>query len=268
MEINDIKQNLYKAGFSEKESAIYSCLLELGGAYPSKIAEKTGINRSTVYKILLELSIKGLVTEIEKSKKLFYQIEKPQKMISYAKNRIALAEDGLEKIKRIIPSIEGIFGSHENKPQVRYFEGEEGILNIYSEHINVKKPYEMLAMSNANSLFKILDTDFFINYRKAKETVGITTRGLLPDTLENRGFNKIAYEQLGINKKYWPHMKFVPIDKYILVEGEITLFDNDKVSIVNFKDGLINGTVIKDRVIFDMMKIFFELSWNSSDIKE
>ena len=83
MKIKDMTllKKLEKVGLSDKESLIYASLLELGGAYPSKIAEYTGLNRSTVYMILLQMSVKGIVNEIEKKNKQFYQIEKPSKLV-------------------------------------------------------------------------------------------------------------------------------------------------------------------------------------------
>jgi sugar-specific transcriptional regulator TrmB len=89
-----------KIGLTDKESAVYSTLLELGGAYPSKIAEKTKINRSTVYKILLDLSVKGLVSEIQKKGKLFYQIENPDKLARYLKDKVTIANDQFEKAQK------------------------------------------------------------------------------------------------------------------------------------------------------------------------
>ena len=76
MENEAITRHLEKIGLNDKSALIYSTLLTMGGAYPSALADATRINRSTVYKILLDLSIKGLVTEIERSKKLYYQILK------------------------------------------------------------------------------------------------------------------------------------------------------------------------------------------------
>jgi len=67
----DFLKKLEKSGLSDKEALVYLSLLELGGAFPSKIAEYSGLNRSTVYMVLLNLSVRGLVNEIEKKNKFF-----------------------------------------------------------------------------------------------------------------------------------------------------------------------------------------------------
>ena len=65
----DLVQQLEKSGFTNKEALVYVTVLELGGAFPSRIAEYSGLRRSTVYNVLVTLSVRGLVNEIKKKKK-------------------------------------------------------------------------------------------------------------------------------------------------------------------------------------------------------
>lgn len=256
---------LEKAGFSDKEALVYVSLLELGGAFPSRIAKYSGLNRTTVYKILLNLSVRGLVNEIEKKNKLFYQIEKPENVLRYARTRVTLAEDSVEAVKKILPEIDGIYHATQNKPKVTYYEGVDGVLAIYRDQISGVKPYEMVAFANANELKRFLPVEFFVNYVKTKAEIGITTRGLIPDTPEDRKFNTLVYRD--IDKKYWPAMKFIPQDKFPLT-GEITIYGDNKVSIVNFQKDQMTGIIIEDAAIHGMLRTVFELSWNSTGVKE
>ncbi len=264
MQIEQIKKQLHRIGLTNKESAVYSTLLELGGAYPSKIAEKTKINRSTVYKILLDLSIKGLVNEIDKSKKLFYQIENPNKLTRHLKDKVLIVQDQLEVAQKIVPEIEGLFNMFANKPKVSYFEGEEQVVQIYEDHLDVKKPYEMLAWANTTYLQDLLKLDFFLRYRKTKEKTGITTRGIVPDTEFDQEFVNKTYKDIYIEEKYWPVMKYIPHREFSF-EGEITIYSDDKVSIVNLNKNHFTGTIIQDKTIYNMMKMIFELSWKGAD---
>jgi sugar-specific transcriptional regulator TrmB len=260
-------KKLEKAGFNDKESLVYLALLELGGAFPSRIAEYTSLNRSTVYKILLNLSVRGLVNEIEKKNKLFYQIEKPQKLVRYSEDKIRMAEESLDMVKNILPNIENLYSSFEERPKITYYEKEEGILQIYQDHISVDKPYEMLAWANAHELIELLPKKFFDNYVKTKEKIGITTRGILSDTKENRAFNGIRYNDT--KEKIIPFLRFVP-DEFFPKStlGEITIYGDKKVSIVNFERDKMVGTVIEDASIHKIMKMIFELSWQSKLLNE
>ena len=267
LEIDQLKSRLERTGLNDKEASVYSALLELGGAHPSKIAEETKLNRSTVYKILLDLSVKGLISEIQKKGKLFYQVENPEKLTRYLKDKVTIANDHLEKANKLIPEIEGLFSLFADKPKVSYFEGQESVMQIYADHLNVKKPYEMVAWANTTYLKDLLKLDFFLHYRKTKEKLGITTRGIVPDTAYDKNFVDNTYKNIGLPEKYWPIMKYIPHTDFSF-QGEITIYSDDKVSIVNLNKNHFTGTVIQDKTIHNMMRMIFELSWKGADVYE
>ena len=263
---NVILQNkLEKAGFNEKETKVYVSLLELGGAYPSRIAEYSGLNRSTVYKVLLNLSIRGLVNEIEKGKKLFYQIEKPEKILRHATNQVKTAEDNLEKAKEIVPEIEGLFGILKNHPKVTYYEGVDGLLSIYEDMLNVSNPYEMLAFSRADELESFFSKEFFDKWVKAKVEKNITTRAIVPDIQKNREYSARLFKNAP--DKFWPKIRFIPADKFMF-SGEIVIYGDSKLALVNFEKSQMTGLIVEDKGLHSAMRTIFELSWNSSLVKE
>ncbi len=260
---SSIQSKLNKLGLTDKEASIYSALLHLGGAYPSKIAEVTKINRSTVYKILLDLSVKGLVNEIEKKNKIFYHVEHPQRITRYLKDRVKISQDQLEKAESTIPTLESIYAFSAHKQKVTYFEGFDGILQVFEDHINVDKPYEMLAWSNTEYLENFMQHELSVTYRKAKEKKRIHTRGIVPASDHGSAFILEKYKQIGVSEKYWPELRFVSKDQF-LVHGEITVYGEDKISIVNLNPDSMTGTIIQDKAIHDMMRMIFELSWKGA----
>jgi len=177
-------------------------------AYPSRIAGATKLNRSTVYKILLELSVKGLVAEIKRGKKLFYQIEKPEKLVRAARMQSDIAHEAYEKTRELIPEIDGIFATNPNKPIIRYFNDADGIASIYEEMVSKKKKYEMLSFSHGQAFKNYLPTKVLHTFVKAKERIGITTRAIVPDTEENRRYNAEVFA--GLKKNVWPDIRYVP----------------------------------------------------------
>jgi len=255
---HDLPATLEKIGLSEKEALIYASLISLGGAFPTQIAEHAKLNRTTVYKILLGLSIKGLVNEIKKKNKIFYQVEKPEKLLRYAKSQVTLAQDRVEKTEKLIPDFEGLYSAFTNKPKILYFEGLDGILSIYEDQISGAKKYEMLAFSNASELENIFPAKFFENYRRSKEEIGITTRGIIPDTEKDKTFVPRLYE--GYKEEIIPKAKYVPSAEFSF-KGEITIYSDNKVSIVNLNKEQLTGLIIEDETIHNMMRMIFELSW-------
>lgn len=260
--IPDLQNSFTKMGLSEKESLVYAALLSMGGAFPSKIAEETKLNRSTVYKILLDLSVKGLVNEIERKNKLYYQVEKPDRLMRYVKSQVTIANDNLETAEKLIPEIEGIYSHFSNKPKITYYEGHEGVLSIYEDHINVKKGYEMLAIAYASDLEVVLPPKFFEHYRRSKERLGITTRGIVTDSPLNQTFNERLYGNF--RAEIIPNIRFIPGIEFPF-KGEMTIYGTSKVSIVNFDHTIRTGIIIEDKTIYNMMRTIFELAWKGAE---
>ncbi len=253
-----ITHNLTKSGFSEKTALVYSYLLTKGGAYPSKISEATHLNRSTVYKILTDLSVKGLVTEIDRHNKLFYQVERPTRLLKYAEERKNSAVHDFEKVQKMIPEIEWLYSSNPRKPRIRFFENMEGLMSIFDDHVNFTKPYEMLGFANTAELEKFVTPEFLRKYTKKKERARITTRGIVPDSPADLTYNQRMYK--GIKKNIWLNLRYIPKDQFPF-NGEITIYGEDRVSIINFnKEGLV-GIIIEDKAIHEMMTRIFELAW-------
>lgn len=259
---DSIVQHLQKTGLGEKASIVYTTLLEMGGAYPSALAHETKLNRSTIYKILLDLTVKGLVTEIEKGKKLFYQVEKPEKLLRFAKMQHEISAEAYEKTKALMPDLEGLFQITPNKPKIRYFQDMDGVRSIFEDHISGQwKKYEMLGFANTTELEQIAGLEYLRAYAKRKETLGITTRGIVPDSMTDKTYTERVYK--GIKKNIWLKLRYIPKDQFPF-NGEITIYGTDRVSIFNFDEKHLVGIIIEDKAIHDMMVRIFELAWKGA----
>ncbi|PIR94043.1 hypothetical protein COT97_03500 [Candidatus Falkowbacteria bacterium CG10_big_fil_rev_8_21_14_0_10_39_11] len=259
MEINEqLINNLRRIGLTQKEALVYSVLFELGGAYPSKVAELAKLNRSTTYKILEQLVLKGVVAELQKGKKLYYQVENPKKLEQFTAEQVRKAKNRAERVKGLIPDLQALYSLVPNKPKVKFFEGKKEILQLYEDHIEQKGKYEMLGISNTAELQKVLPQDFFRHYVKEKEKLGITSRGILPDREKDKSYNQTIYK--GVEARFKPKLKFIP-KKDFSYKSEITIYGQDKVSIVNFAEGDYVGVIIENKDLHNMMRMIFELAW-------
>ena len=268
MQIKDqiLVKKLEKTGFTDKEALIYVSLLELDGAFPSRIAQYSGLKRATAYDVLTALTIRGLVNEIEKKNKLFYQIEKPEKILRYAQNQADKALGAVANTKELIPEISSLFNSFKNNSKVTYYEGLDGILSMYEDMVNVTKPYEMFIYSKANDLVPYGITDKFIkNYMERKIKIGITTHTLVPDTSENR--NHLSIYPKNTPDKFYPKIKYIAPDKFDF-NGEVIMYGDSKVAIINYSENKLMGVMMEDKAINKVMRMIFELSWNSTLVRE
>ncbi len=256
-----LKEEIRSLGLNEKEAIIYVALLEIGGAYPSKIAEAIKMNRTTTYAILTDLAVKGLVSELKRRNKLYYQIEKPNKLLRYTKERVRIAEDAADKAEKIIPELEGLFSLTPNKPKIRFFEGYPEVLGIHEDHTNVEKRYEQMAWANGKAIAEFLPADLRKKYLAKKASLKITTRVILPNTPEDRKYKEITYKSTP--KNIWPERKYVSADKFPY-PAEITIYGTNKISILNFSQEKPVGIIIEDQIIHDMMVMIFNLSWKGA----
>jgi len=258
-----IIEKIQKIGLSEKEAKIYLYLLSINGGYPSKVANGTRINRSTTYKILTSLSIKGLATEIERGKKIFYQPEPIKKLERYTEYQIERAKNAKEEVIKIIPELEHIFSSSEN-PKVLFYKGKEQVIEAYLEHVKVEKPYKMTAFVNVQYIKQFLPEKVFTFYKKEKERIGITARGITSSNPYSYKFLKDTHS--GLKKSIQPELRFIAEDIFSF-SAEMTMFAENKVSIVKFDEANPIAIIIEDKMVHDMMNMLFEFIWKSASEK-
>lgn len=259
MEISGVLQKqLVESGLSDKASRVYAFLLTEGGAYPSAIATRTKLNRSTTYKVLAELSIQGLVNEIERGKKLYYTAESPQKVVRLAKRKAETALDAAARAEHLLPDLIARYESRGLRPHIRYFEGYDAILSIYEDQVQKTKPYEMLAIANSADVLSYLPEKFYAKYRKSKLANKITTRGILP--IDPRSTQIVDDLYGGFPKALKPRVRYLEPSKFPL-SGEVVIYRSDRVSIVELSDGHISGIIIEDAGFNTMMRSIFELAW-------
>jgi len=261
----NLVKSLQKTGFTDKEALVYVSLLELGGAYPSRIAEYSGLKRATTYNMLTTLSIRGLVNEIEKRNKIFYQVDKPQKLLQFSGSQIQMAKDSYEKAEKILPDIESLFSLLGDKPKVLFFEGPDTVVNICKDQTSSGGNFELIGFSNAKKFKDIMTPAQMKDFVAAKDRLNIFTRGINPDTPEDRAYGKTVFE--GIRKELWPKVRYMPKEKFPY-EGEITMYSKNKIAITKLGGPNIIGVIIEDKMIHDMMKMIFELAWGSPEVKD
>ncbi len=109
-------------GLSNIESKVYLSLIEIGLSTASKIAEKSGIHRRTVYDALETLIEKGLVSFVVESNRKYYQAEDPKRFLD-------ILEDKKSNFEKILPELLEKKGSNKDNQEVTVFRGKKGLKN-------------------------------------------------------------------------------------------------------------------------------------------
>lgn len=134
-------QVLKEFGLSENESVVYQAALQLGETSPYAIAKETGVPRTTVYAVLTDLALKGLI-ELESATGLMKQQTKVK-----AKNPSALREilwkkrESLIKqevdILEILPYLKKEYLKDETNADFQFFPGMDGANKVMFDYDDV-----------------------------------------------------------------------------------------------------------------------------------
>lgn len=241
-----LKKSLISIGFSEKEVDVYIALLALGKGTVSEIARKANINRTTGYDILNTLVNEGLASISGKEPKQEYIAESPDKIRDILNGRLQKEQESLKLAENLIPQLKSIHNV-SGRPQVRFYEGEEGLIQVYEDTLTSHEPIR--AYATIEEMHRALPRYFPAYYRR-RAGKGIVARGILPKTPG-------AIERSKHNKEEAREVALIPPDKYYF-SPEICIYDN-KVMIASWREKL--GIIIESAEFTDAMKKIFELAW-------
>lgn len=248
MNINnfELQKSLLSLNFTEKEASVYLALLALGKGTVSQIARKANITRTHGYNILDTLISKGLVNISGKEPKQEYTAESPNKIKDLLKNEIKKQEEFLKQADTIIPKLQSIYNT-KDRPQIRFYEGSEGLKQIYEDTLTAKG--EILAYASVEDTQATLP-EYFPNYYFRRADKNIPIKAIFPDSPEARELTKL-------NKIQKRETALVPPQEFSF-SPEINIYNN-KVMIASWREKL--GITIESSEISDAMKKIFKLAW-------
>lgn len=246
--MEDVKQALAELGLAPKEGDTYLAMLELGPASVQDIAKKAGINRTTTYVMLEGLKKHGLVSTFERGKKTMFAAENPQALVEILtrqSNEIAAKKNKLEES---LPRLLAIFNTVDDKPKVRFLEGEEPLREVMQKISRVEtEVWEMFAVDEflIDALKK-----FQTNESRANIPRRIKTRALVT---VKPGFQVPYFDRKNteIRALDWNVHQFT---------GDIAIHD-DQAYIFVYK-GKFSAIAIQSKEIVEILRALYEMAWS------
>ncbi|EKE21162.1 MAG: Transcriptional regulator, TrmB [uncultured bacterium] len=229
-------------GFTEKEAQIYLALLSFRRATAYLVHQKSGLKKATAYVILEELVKKGFVLKIPQNRKSFYIAKSPTECIK-------IFQEKLNEAKDMLPELLAIQKKDEEKVSVSYFEGIEGIKEVYND--TLKYPGEFVAFGSED-VVSSLGYDWMNDFIKNRVKKNIQVRVIVPTT-------KYFKENLILkDKQELRTIKFIDQKKYPF-SIEIDIYGESKVSLISGKEAM--GAIIESTEVHNTMKLIFEILW-------
>lgn len=240
-----LKKQLEKLNLTKREASVYVELLELGETTIEQISRKSKIKRTTVYDVVEALKEKGLIGTTKRKKRTLYYAEDPR-----------ILENQLEEKKivltSVLPQLLSMASFIDKKPSIKYFEGIEGIKNVYQDTLNY--PGQEILMWGATDVFKYFDEEYMWNYYlKKRIEKKIWLRGI--------GQNLEIVKNIKSKDKGQLRETRICNSDELLFEVEINLYGKRKIGVMSFKEQI--GLIIESEKIYNTLKSIFEINWKA-----
>lgn len=244
--INDLKQ----LGLDEKEAKVYLAALELGPTNIQDLTKKSQIKRSTVYEMIKNLKEMGLISETTKHKRKLIVASEPENI-----KRNLVAKEKL--LNQLMPELKGISNIGFVKPKMTFYEGKEGLREIYWDALNVKKNEMALWVSPIKSVMETVGEDFLNKYIAEKAKRGLWVKSIHIFSEKVPTYKYLAPETYD---KTLRKVRFTP--PVMDISNTIVIYGS-KVSVISSrKEGF--GFVVESEDYANTMRIFYDLLWNIS----
>jgi len=171
-------------------------------------------------------------------------------MLSSDNGLCGITEERKNAIDRLIPQLLSIANAIDNKPKIIFYEGIEGIKDVYRD--TLKYPNQEILGWVSEEAVSLLGKEFgsyYISKRIEKKiwlkAIGSNTSGL--QIFKDRDLKELR------------KIKLVDAQKYP-IKVEINLYGSNKIGIMAFKEKI--GLIIESPKIYETLKSVFEMYWD------
>lgn len=243
----DLTNVFNRLGFHENKRKVYLSLLALGETTARAIAQDCGVERTTVYKILLELVKENLAEELPgKIKK--YGAVNPTKLIE-------MQEEKKLAIEGVMPELLGLLKSGKTKPKLKFYEGEEGVKKVFEDPLNMPAGAIVRSFSSAENVMSRFGAVYVRHYTERRAKSKIKRLSLRPIT--DRPPSKNDWEVYASEDAVLREIRFLP--PHIKSRGLIQIYEN-KIGVIGApSEGY--AFILESKEIFNLMKQVFEWVW-------
>src|SRR3989338_5535398 len=110
-----------------------------------------------------------------------YSAVHPEHLVELEKMRLG-------ELERLLPELSAIANQSRKKPRVTFYEGMEGIKEVYADTLKERKP--IVAWSDFEHMKAAMDENYFSEYPKERARRNITFKTIARDTATARELQK------------------------------------------------------------------------------
>lgn len=244
-------KNLTEYGLSDTEARVYCAALALDGGPVDKISKRADTNRSSSYAVLERLKEMGLVSQVKKGNKTVFKASQPERLYD-------LLNERKEVVQKILPDLKSLFDISRGKPDVRFYEGREGLKTVLNSILDEAK--EILIFGEADSFIKAIPgwTEAYVEKRAGKNIkvkLILKASPYAVSSIKRIQAAKTKTSEL-IKVRMLPEAYRINASGFDIYNNKVVLYSFEKQN---------NAVVIENNLISDMMRTVFGILWDTAE---
>jgi sugar-specific transcriptional regulator TrmB len=251
MNKEELNAKLQIIGLNSDEATVFIALLE-GHKTHQQLSDATKINRTTVYRVVDDLTKKGIAHEVTTDEGRHIasaDLRAVELLVAEDELKLQEKEDALKRLIELVPSlvpdIEGAF-------EVKTFYGVSGLKQMLWNELKSKR--EIVMFSKVSSLNGVAGKRFADKFRLEIMDRGIKQRALCNSKESTGVYSDYSDEYTKFYDERYIDPSVLPINQ------EMTVHD-ETVSIYNWDRDVRVGTEIHNVLYADFMRSTFERFW-------
>lgn len=243
-----IEQSLKNLGFSKNETKVLIYLFQVKKASTEEVSRNTAITFASVQFSLSSLQRRGLIQVDSNGPDDQYQVCSKEAFDTWITEQREKHDALYEQAELDVGQFFSFVEEHSWQPGVQYYEGVDGIKEIYEDMLQVGQPlYSWIDLEEIENVLG----DYMDEFIDRRVEADIMTYAIMPKKLYNT-----SYDPDGVEKREVRWKSNLPLN------GEIRIY-GDKVAVMTFDSDKPVGFVFQSALMTKLFKAVFDSQWDS-----
>lgn len=241
-------------GLSEITQKVFNDLVTNGATTASKLADRVGIPRPSIYDHLKILIKNGLVTERKEEYRKVFQVDDVRNIQELLNDKIKALENEKKQFELSLPSLLQKVAFIE--PQIKFYSGKDGVKQVMN-HIMLNRDIETILFWPMSEMMKVLGPEYLKELNKKRVKRNIFLRAIWP---ADKTLDTDEFPYLKSGEETLRDLRFAPVGMtwnmgYWLYGDKVAFLSSEK-------EGF--GFVVQSKDFSNLMKLQFEEIWKVS----
>jgi sugar-specific transcriptional regulator TrmB len=244
-----IEDTLKSVGFTSSEVKVFLALLELGSTTITQIIEKSGVTSSKIYELLDKLIKKGLVSQVIKENRKYYEPVPPKRILEYLNEKQTELQTQINDVKAILPELDLKYALAKEVAEVSVYKSMKGMETIFSIIRDACNKGDEYYVYGARSGVTPTQNLFLLKHHALRIEKGVKAKILFSKDPAN--ITK-PYEEMKLT-----HVKY--LEPELIGPTQIMIVKDFAITVL-WKENPV-GIIIQNKEIAESYKKYFDYLW-------